>query len=104
MKLKKIQIFHSSLYISPSYFTKDVAHCYLILQTLYYTLKKLVDPEKAVSWKSKSLSTEKIATYIYYLLVITYLRLFPSIKWYKNCLIFKASCLKQKAQLLLLPI
>ena len=33
---------------------------YLIFQPLYYTLKRLADTEKVVSWKSKGLSIEKL--------------------------------------------
>ena len=33
-----------------------------MFQTLYYTLKKLGDTEKIVSWKSKGLSAEKRTT------------------------------------------
>ena len=67
---------------------------YLILQPLYYTLKRLGDTEKVISWKCKGLSTEKLATP-----TTTDNTHSPSIKWYKNsnfCLIFKGSCLKPK--------
>ena len=37
-------------------------HNYLILQPLYYTLKRLGDNEKVVSWKSKGFSAEKLTT------------------------------------------
>ena len=33
-----------------------------MLQPLYYTLKRVGDTEKVVSWKSKGFSTEKLAT------------------------------------------
>ena len=61
---------------------------------LYYTLKKLGDTEKIVSWKSKVLSTGKLTTP-----TTTDNSLSPSIKWYGNsnfCLVFKGSCLKSK--------
>ena len=40
----------------------DGAQLNLIFQSLYYTLKRLGDTEKIVSWKSKGLSTEKLTT------------------------------------------
>ena len=52
---------------------------YLIIQPLYYTLKRLSDTEKVVSWKSKGLLTEKRTTPS-----TTDNSLSPSIKWYKN--------------------
>ena len=58
----KIQIFDSSLFIGQSYFFNDGAQLYLILQTLYQTLKRLGDTEKFISWKSKGLSFEKLTT------------------------------------------
>ena len=68
---------------------------------LYYTLKIIGNTEKVVSWKSKGASDEKHATP-----TTSDNSVFPSINWYKNltlCLIFKASCLKQKkTQLILL--
>ena len=67
---------------------------YLILQTLYYTLKRLGDTEKVVLWKSKGLSVKKVGTPI-----TTDNSLSPSIKWYENpnfCLISKRSSLKHK--------
>ena len=68
-----------------------------IFQTLYYTLKRLGDTEKIVSWKSKCLSTEKLTTP-----TATDNSLSSPIKWYGNsnfCLIFKGSCLKQKSSI-----
>ena len=61
---------------------------------LYYTLKIIGNTEKVVSWKSKGASDEKHTTP-----TTSDNSVFPSINWYKNltlCLIFKASCLKQK--------
>ena len=43
---------------------------------LYYTLKRLGDTEKIVSWKSKGLSAEKLTVPI-----TTDKSLSPSIKW-----------------------
>ena len=74
-------------FISQSSFVSDAAQLYLIFQALYYTLKRLGDTEKVVSWKSKGLSTEKLTTPI-----TTDNSLSPSI----FCLSFKGSCLKQK--------
>ena len=71
-----------------SHFVNDGAQIYLILQQLYYTLKRLRYTEKVVSWNCKGLSPEKPTA-----------SLPPSIKWYENsnyCLIFKGSYLKQK--------
>ena len=67
-------------------------HTSLILQTLHYTLKRLGDTEKVVSWKSQGLSTEKLTTP-----TTTDASLSPSIKWYRNtnfCLMFTGNCLK----------
>ena len=67
---------------------------YLIFQTLCYTLKRLSDTEKDVSWKSKGLSTEKLST-----LTTSDNIPSPSINAYRDsnfCLSFKGSCLKQK--------
>ena len=47
---------------SQNYFNIDGAQLYLILQSFYYTLKRLGNTEKVVSWKSKDLSTEKGTT------------------------------------------
>ena len=53
-----IQVF----FIGQSYFFNDGVQLYLIFQPHYYTLKRLGDTEKIVSWKSKGLSTEKLTT------------------------------------------
>ena len=66
-----------------------------MFQILYYILKRLGDTEKIVSWKSKSLSAEKLSTPT----TTTDNSPSPSIKWYGNsnfCLVFKASSWKQK--------
>ena len=55
-EFKKLQTFDSSLFIGQSYFNNDGAQLYLMLQPLYYTLKKLGETESVVSWKSKGLS------------------------------------------------
>ena len=44
------------------YFFNDGAQLYVIFQMLYYTLKKLDNAKKVVSWKSKGLSAEKLTT------------------------------------------
>ena len=78
------------------YFNNDGAQLYLILQPFCYTLKRLGDTEKVISWKSKALSAKKLITS-----TTTDNSLSPSVKWYKNsnfCLIFKGSYLKQKKQ------
>ena len=72
----------------------DGARLYLIFQPLYHTLERVDNTEKVLSWKSKSLSTEKPTTPTTNDNILS-----PSIKWYKNsnfCLVFKRSCLKQK--------
>ena len=79
-----------------SHFVNDGAQIYLILQQLYYTLKRLRYTEKVVSWNCKGLSPEKPTTS---LPPIKFHQFLPSIKWYKNsncCLIFRGSYLKQK--------
>ena len=40
-EFKKLQTFESSLFIGQSYFNNDRAQFYLILQSFYYTLKRL---------------------------------------------------------------
>ena len=98
----KLQTYDLSLFISQSYFVNSGAQLYLILQPLYYTLKRLGDTENVVSWKSKSLSAKKLTSP-----TPTDNILSPSIKWYENSnfyLIFKGSCLKQKTEVLLLQI
>ena len=85
--MEKLQTHDSSLFIDQSYSLNDGAHFYLIFQTLYYSLKRLGDTEKVVSWKSKDLPAKKRTTAI-----TTDDFLSPSIKWYKNlnfCLVFK---------------
>ena len=67
----------------------------MILQLLYYTLKRLGDTEKVVSSKSKDLSGKKLTTPTTKDKSVS-----ASIKWYENsnfCLIFKDSCLKKKS-------
>ena len=52
-KFKKLQTFVSGLFIGQSYFLNNGAKLYLIFQTVYYTLKRVSDAKKYVSWKSK---------------------------------------------------
>ena len=89
-----MQTYDSSLFIGQSYFYSDAAQLCLILQLPYYTLKRLGDTGKVVSWKPKGLLTVKLTTP-----TTTDNSLSLSIKWCKNssnCLIFKENCLKQK--------
>ena len=78
INLKKLQSSGSSPFCW-SKLSNDVAQLYLILQPLYYTLKRLGDTEKVPSWKSKGLLTRKCNTP-----TNTDNSLFPSIKWYEN--------------------
>ena len=61
-KIEKLQICDSTLFIGSSRFFNDGAQLYLIFQPLYYTLKRLGDTEKIVSWKSKDLLAKKLIT------------------------------------------
>ena len=61
-KLVQLQAYILSLFIGRSYFVNDGAQLYIILQLLCYTLERLSDTEKVVSWKSKDLSTEIFTT------------------------------------------
>ena len=91
-KIVKLQPYNLSLFIAPNYFVNTGAHLYLKLQPLYYTLKRLGNTEKVVSWKSKGLSTKKLITS-----TTPDISPSPSIKWYGDsdfCLMFKGSCLK----------
>ena len=93
-EFKNLQTCDSSFFIGQSYFFNNGAQLYLIFQPLYYTLKNLADTKEFILWRSKGLSTEKLTAPI-----TADNSLYPSIEWYENsnfCLIFKASCLKQK--------
>ena len=57
-----MQTYDSSLFIGQSYFLTDGAQLYLISQMLYYTLKRLGNTEKIVSWKFKDFIAEKLTT------------------------------------------
>ena len=59
-KIVKFQTYDLSLFIGQSYYINDGAQFYLILQPLYYTLKRVRNTEKDVSWKSIDLSTKKL--------------------------------------------
>ena len=90
-KMENLQTYDSSLFISQSYFFIDRVQLYLIFQTLYYTLKRLNNTEKIVSWKSRGLSVKNLTA-------PTTADNSPSLttKWYRNsnfCLVFKESCL-----------
>ena len=81
------------VFISQSYFFNDGAQPYLIFQMLCYTLKKLGDRGKIVSWKSEGLPAEKYTTP-----TTTHNSSSPLIKSYGNsnfCLVFKGSFLKK---------
>ena len=78
-KIVTRQIYDLSLFTGQSYFNNDGAQIYLILQLLYYTLKRLGGTEKVVSLKSNGMSTRKCTT-----LTTTDNSLSPSIKWYEN--------------------
>ena len=52
-KIVKRQTYDLSISIGQSYLSNDWSQLYLILQALYYTLKRLGDTEKVVSWKSE---------------------------------------------------
>ena len=75
-KIVQLQIYDLSLFIDQSYFVNDGAQLYLILQPAYYTLKRLGDTEKVVSWKSKGLSTKNLTAP-----TTTDNSLSPRIKW-----------------------
>ena len=47
-------------FIGQSYFFNDGVQLYLIFQLFYYTLEKLGNTRKVVSWKSKGFLIEKI--------------------------------------------
>ena len=50
-KIEKLQTYDSSRFIGQRYFFNE-AQLYLILKMLHYTLKRLAEIEKVVSWKS----------------------------------------------------
>ena len=52
----------SIFFIGQSHIFNDGAQLFLTFQMLCYTLKRLGDTEKVLSWKSKRLSTEKGTT------------------------------------------
>ena len=71
----------------------DGSQNYLIFQSLYYTLKRLGNTEKVISWKSRGLSDKKLTTP-----TTTDHSLSPPVNWYENskfCLMFTGSCLKK---------
>ena len=57
-EIEQLQTYDSSLFIGDN----NVAQLCLILQPLYYALKRLGNTERVVSWKSKSLSAEELTT------------------------------------------
>ena len=59
---KHLQTFDSSPFIGKSYCDIDVGQLYLILQPLFYFVKRLGNTEKVVSWKSIGLSVKKLTT------------------------------------------
>ena len=60
-----------------SSFTDNISGTDLADQVLYYTLKKLSNTEKVVSWKSKALSVKKFA-----IPTITDNSFSPSVNWF----------------------
>ena len=58
-ELKKLQAFHSSLFIGQSYFNNDRAQLYLIFQPICKTISTFSGLETTISeWTSKGLSNE----------------------------------------------
>ena len=53
-EIVKHQTYDLRLFFGQGYFFNDGLQLYLIFQLLYYTLKRLGDTEKVVSWKSKT--------------------------------------------------
>ena len=93
-ELKDLQDKDSSLFIGRSDFFNNGAQSYLIFQALYYTLKRLDDTEKIVSWKSKVLSAETLTTP-----TTTNNSLSSSVKWYGDsnvCLLFNSFKTKKR--------
>ena len=77
-------MFDSSLFIGQSYFNNDRAQLYLIPKRLHYTLKRLCDTEKVISWKSKDLPVKEIITS-----TTTDNSLCPLIRWHENSIFFQ---------------
>ena len=66
-------------FIGKSYFNNDGEKLYLILQLLYYTLKRLDDTEKVMSWKCKGSPLKNV------LLLPTLIIFFHhQVKWYEK--------------------
>ena len=61
-ELKTLQAIDSSLLIGKNYFNNDEEKLFLILQLQYYTLKRLDDTEKVISWKCKDSPDKKLTT------------------------------------------
>ena len=61
-ELKTLQTIDSSLLIGKNYFNNDEEKLFLILQLQYYTLKRLDDTEKVISWKCKDSPDKKLTT------------------------------------------
>ena len=92
-ELKKLQTFHSSLFIGQSYFNNDRAQLYVIFQPICKTISTFSGlPDTISEWESKGLSNEKIKPPY-----TTNKSLFPKKVWMNNSRIkleFKGSCLK----------
>ena len=59
-ELKKLQTFHSSLFIGQSYFNNDRAQLYLIFQPICKTISTFSGlPDTISKWESKGFSNEK---------------------------------------------
>ena len=85
-EIKTLQELNSRIFIGQSYFFNDGAQLYLIFQTVYYTLKRLGNTEKVISWRSSEQPTTPTTTDN---------SLSPSVNWYGDsnfCLSFKGSC------------
>ena len=95
MNLKKLQTFHSSLFVDQSCFNNDGAKLYLVLQPIYKTITTFSGFKDTISeWESRWLSNEKF-TCAY----IANISVCPKLIWMNNSkirLTFKGSCLKQE--------
>ena len=95
MNLKKLQTFHSSLFVDQNCFNNDGAKLYLVLQPIYKTITTFSGFKDAISeWESRWLSNEKF-TRAY----IANISVCPKLIWMNNSkirLTFKGSCLNQE--------
>ena len=68
---KKLHTFDLSLFIGQSYFNNDGAQIYLIFQLFYYTLERLGNTEKFVSWNVNACQPRNLV--LLQLLIIVFL-------------------------------